>query len=183
MSMTHQGRLRPLIHVLAIVTMAALITLAGPIAAPPQFGATAQAATGDNQPVATVAGAALKRKHPKVSAGERIVRIAARQVGDPYRWGASGPNAFDCSGLTMYAVRKATGKRIPHSSSAQRGSTRRVSAKSARRGDLVFFYASGGIYHVAIYAGGRKIWHSPKPGGRVQKVGLWTSHVSYGRLR
>lgn len=112
----------------------------------------------------------------------RALRVAAAQIGDPYVYGASGPNAFDCSGLTSYAYRVADGKHLPHNSGAQQGSTRRVSAAQARPGDLVFFHDGGGVYHVAIYAGNHTIIHAPYPGQRVKRERIWTSAVTYGRV-
>jgi cell wall-associated NlpC family hydrolase len=126
------------------------------------------------------------RKKSSVSRGDRVVRTAAAQAGDPYRYGATGPDAFDCSGLTSFAYRVGGRKQIPRTSSAQRAATRRISATDARRGDLVFFHNSGGVYHVGIYAGviggARMVWHSPKPGSRVHRARIWTSAVSYGRV-
>lgn len=126
------------------------------------------------------------RKKAPVPRGERVVRSAAAQAGDPYRYGASGPNAFDCSGLTSFAYRVGAHKTIPRTSSAQRAATRRISAADARRGDLVFFHNSGGVYHVGIYAGviggARTVWHAPKPGSKVHRARIWTSAVSYGRV-
>ncbi|MEP6762611.1 MAG: NlpC/P60 family protein [Sporichthyaceae bacterium] len=93
------------------------------------------------------------------------VRTAYAQLGDPYVWGASGPNAFDCSGLTSYAWR-AAGVSLPHSSSAQYGSGRRVSRSALQPGDLVFFYSP--ISHVGIYIGGGKMIDAPHPGTSVR---------------
>lgn len=72
------------------------------------------------------------------------------QKGDPYRWGAAGPNAFDCSGLTYYSYGKA-GKRIKRVAQDQYNASRKISAGSARPGDLVFFKdRTGRIFHVGI---------------------------------
>jgi cell wall-associated NlpC family hydrolase len=89
------------------------------------------------------------------------VRTAYAQLGDPYVYGAGGPNAFDCSGLTSYAWR-AAGVSLPHSSSAQYGSGRHVSRSALQPGDLVFFYSP--ISHVGIYIGGGKMIDAPHPG-------------------
>lgn len=81
------------------------------------------------------------------------LNVAAAQKGDPYRYGAAGPDAFDCSGLTLYSYGKA-GKKLPRTAQAQYNSTRRISAGSLQPGDLVFIGNSpSGIYHVGIYAG------------------------------
>jgi peptidoglycan DL-endopeptidase CwlO len=79
------------------------------------------------------------------------VRYAYAQVGKPYAYGASGPNAFDCSGLTMMAWRQA-GIALPHSAAGQIGIGRRVSQAELQPGDLIFRYSP--ISHVAMYIGG-----------------------------
>jgi cell wall-associated NlpC family hydrolase len=81
------------------------------------------------------------------------LNTAAAQKGDPYRYGAAGPNAFDCSGLTLYSYGKA-GKTLPRTAQAQYNKTRRISSSNLQPGDLVFIGNSpGSIYHVGIYAG------------------------------
>ena len=113
---------------------------------------------------------------------KRALRVARNQHGDPYKWGAAGPNAFDCSGLTSFAYKR-VGKALPRTSSMQRSATKRIRAGQARRGDLVFFHGSNGVYHVGLYAGRGRIWHSPQPGTRVHRAKIWTKSVSYGRVR
>jgi cell wall-associated NlpC family hydrolase len=93
------------------------------------------------------------------------VRYAYAQLGDPYEWGAAGPNSFDCSGLTMMAWRQA-GVSLPHSSSQQYASGRRVARSDLQPGDLVFFYSP--ISHVGIYIGNGKMIHAPHPGDVVK---------------
>lgn len=114
--------------------------------------------------------------------GERIVKIAASKRGTPYRYGATGPRAFDCSGFTRWVYARA-GRHIPRTSRAQAAAARPVRRSDRRRGDLVFFRNGGGVYHVAIYAGRNQVWHSPHSGSRVHKARLWTNRVSYGRFR
>lgn len=80
--------------------------------------------------------------------------------GKPYVWGASGPDAFDCSGLVMYALQKAFGRSFPHYSGAQYSATKPVS--DPQPGDLVFFGA-GGANHVGIYAGGDNYYSAQSP--------------------
>ncbi len=115
------------------------------------------------------------------------LKIARNQVGDPYRYGADGPSAFDCSGLTEYAFKK-VGLRLPRSSDAQYRHVRHIRKKNIKRGDLMFFSNGGGVYHVGIYLGrardGRALMlHSPYPGQRVHRERVWTSHWSAGTLR
>ena len=177
---------------LAIIT-AATLALAGLTAAPAvadqpaSSGArhgTQRADDNDKHPRTKRQGAKHTRQAGRSArvAAVRALRVAAAQKGDPYRYGAAGPNAFDCSGLTSYSFRKA-GVRIPRTSSAQRGATRRIPASAARPGDLVFFHSGGSIYHVGFYAGGHQVLHSPYNGTRVRKERIWTPAVSYGRIR
>ncbi|HYF73733.1 MAG TPA: C40 family peptidase [Nocardioides sp.] len=115
------------------------------------------------------------------------VRIAARQKGDPYAAGAEGPNAFDCSGLTYYSYRKAGFKHLPRTSSAQARFVDRVKRRNMRRGDLIFFYDGGGVYHVGVYAGRanghRQVLHSGSSGTRVRTDRVWTDQWFAGTLR
>ena len=112
---------------------------------------------------------------------DRVVHIAASKAGTPYRYGATGPSAFDCSGFTRWVYSK-VGRHLPRTSSAQAGAARHVPASDRHRGDLVFFSSGGQVYHVAIYAGGDSVWHAPRPGETVHREHLWTNAVSYGRV-
>jgi cell wall-associated NlpC family hydrolase len=89
------------------------------------------------------------------------VAEAYRQLGKPYRWGAAGPNSFDCSGLTMWVWGKA-GVSLPHSSRAQIGYGTRVSKSQLLPGDLVFFGSP--IHHVGIYVGNGRYIAAPHTG-------------------
>ncbi|MFF1685897.1 MULTISPECIES: C40 family peptidase [unclassified Streptomyces] len=112
----------------------------------------------------------------------KALQIAASKKGSPYQWGASGPHRFDCSGLTRYSFKR-VGKKLPRTAAQQYNKTRHVSASHRQRGDLVFFHAGRGIYHVGIYAGKGKIWHSPQTGAVVRLERIWTKSVWYGRVR
>jgi peptidoglycan DL-endopeptidase CwlO len=109
---------------------------------------------------------------PDVAASGRAataVRFAMAQVGKAYVYGASGPNAYDCSGLTMRAWSMA-GVSLPHSSSAQQGSGVRVSESELRPGDLVFYYSP--VSHVGMYIGNGLIVNALNPGAGVRVSGL-----------
>ena len=83
-------------------------------------------------------------------ATEAAVTAALSKVGAPYAMGAAGPDAFDCSGLTMWALQR-TGIAAPHSSFAQYAMGHGVDRANIRRGDLVFFDSFGaGASHVGI---------------------------------
>ncbi|MFD7770629.1 C40 family peptidase [Streptomyces sp. NPDC059787] len=112
----------------------------------------------------------------------KALNIAASKKGSPYKWGATGPYRFDCSGLTLYSFKKA-GKKLPRTAAQQYNKTRHISAGNRRAGDLVFFHSGGYVYHVGIYAGKGKIWHAPKTGDVVRLQKIWTRSVSYGRVR
>jgi cell wall-associated NlpC family hydrolase len=112
----------------------------------------------------------------------KALQVAASKKGSPYKYGATGPYRFDCSGLTLYSYKKA-GKKLPRTAQAQYNRTRHVPASSRRKGDLVFFHWGSGVYHVGIYAGKGKIWHSPKTGSRVRLEKIWSRSVWYGRVR
>lgn len=92
----------------------------------------------------------------------KAVQVARNQVGDSYVAARSGPNAFDCSGLTLYVTKKAFGKSLPHYSKAQYAATKRVKKANLRPGDLVFFFR-GGAHHVGVYIGHGKMVHAANP--------------------
>ncbi|ALV34034.1 C40 family peptidase [Streptomyces sp. CdTB01] len=88
------------------------------------------------------------------------VQYAYSKLGSPYVWGATGPDAFDCSGLVQSAYRSA-GVSLPRTTYAQIDAGRRVSRSELLPGDLVFFYS--GISHVGIYIGNGQMIHAPNP--------------------
>ncbi|WP_040160897.1 C40 family peptidase [Mobilicoccus massiliensis] len=114
------------------------------------------------------------------SQGVKAVSIAKTKKGTPYRWGASGPRAFDCSGFTSWTFKR-MGKRLPRTADAQYRSSIKISRGQARPGDLVF-YGGGRKYHVGIYAGNGRMWHAPRTGD-VVKLAKVRGGASYGRVR
>ena len=103
------------------------------------------------------------------------VQYALGQVGNAYVYGAAGPSAFDCSGLTMMSWAQA-GVGLPHSSSAQFGSGPHISSSALQPGDLVFYYSP--ISHVGIYIGNGLIVHAANPGTGVRVAGLFSMPYS-----
>jgi peptidoglycan DL-endopeptidase CwlO len=97
---------------------------------------------------------------PTAAAGI-AVQTALAQLGDMYGVGASGPDTFDCSGLTMYAY-AAAGITLPHSSLAQSRMGVAVSRADLQPGDLVFFYSP--VSHVGIYIGNGQMVHASVTG-------------------
>jgi cell wall-associated NlpC family hydrolase len=123
---------------------------------------------------------ARSRKAP-ATRDTTVLRIAAMQKGKPYRYGATGPHAFDCSGFVGYVYSKA-GVNLPRTSGAIRAKARRISAAQARPGDLVFVQHHGRVSHVAIYAGRGLWWEASNSSHPVGRNKAWTRSVSYGRI-
>jgi cell wall-associated NlpC family hydrolase len=157
-----------------------VLVLAGSLhAAPP---ATAD---GDsNGPMS--AGAAAK---PASDAGrvKKALRVARRQAGDAYKYGAEGPDKFDCSGLVWFATHRAGFSAVPRSSAEQADHMRRIKRSNMRRGDFVFFRNKGGVYHVGFFVGredgDRMVLHAPSAGNDVRRDQIWTDKWFAGTLR
>ncbi|WP_432052959.1 NlpC/P60 family protein [Streptomyces xiamenensis] len=92
---------------------------------------------------------------------EAAIAFAEAQIGKPYVWGATGPNSYDCSGLTQAAWREA-GVTIPRVTWDQVNIGTKIAKSDLQPGDLVFFYSD--ISHVGLYIGGGQMIHAPKPG-------------------
>lgn len=107
--------------------------------------------------------AAARVTHIRVTA----VSIARSKVGSRYSAGHAGPTRFDCSGLALYVVKKATGRTLPHYSRAQMSATKRVSKGQLRPGDLVFFFRHG-AHHVGVYIGHGRMVSATNPHGGVK---------------
>jgi len=116
--------------------------------------------------------------------GRVIVAIASRYRGVRYVAGGSSPGrGFDCSGFTRF-VFSMIGVHLPRVSGGQYRSMIKILRSQALPGDLVFFHSKNGhVYHVGIYAGGNRVWHSPFPGQRVRLERIWTSSIYIARLR
>jgi cell wall-associated NlpC family hydrolase len=96
--------------------------------------------------------------------GQMAVQAALTRIGSPYSWGGSGPNAFDCSGLVMWAFGQA-GKNLPHSSQALARGGQAVSMDQMQPGDLVTYYSDAS--HVGIYIGDGMMVHASTYGSPV----------------
>ena len=124
------------------------------------------------------ANAATTRAKP--DPGLRVVQIASRLTGTPYRWGGASPRTgFDCSGLVQYVYGR-IGIELPHRAASQYGYGRHVARSALRPGDLVFF---SGLNHVGIYAGGDKFIHAPQRGTTVRWSRLSSRRSFYGAVR
>jgi cell wall-associated NlpC family hydrolase len=127
--------------------------------------ARARAVSWAEQNGGTPPGMDLGGNPPTSSKGAAAVWWAEKALGMPYRWGAAGPNSFDCSGLCMWAYRH-VGISLPHYSGAQFESGPHVSRSNLEPGDLVFFGSP--IHHVGMYVGGGQFIEAPYTGVNVR---------------
>lgn len=134
---------------------------------------TEDAATESQDPI-SIAPAPAPSERARVA-----VEAALDQVGEPYQWGAAGPDSFDCSGLTMWSWAQA-GVALPHNSGAQYAATTRVDQSDWEPGDLIF--AGSPIHHVGMYIGNGQMVEAPYTGAFVQVVSAYRSdYVGAGR--
>lgn len=115
--------------------------------------------------------------------GSKLISTGAKYLGVPYVWGGTTPSGFDCSGFVGYVYKKTLGKTLPRTSGEQYNKSKKISKAQLKKGDLIFFSASGGrITHVAMYAGNGKLLHAA--GNKVQYqnlAGYWDKLVvGYG---
>ncbi|OQO89465.1 hydrolase [Saccharomonospora piscinae] len=168
----------------AVLAVGASALLSTPAVGSAMMNQNANAAGGGGKPPST----AVKDKpkpggnvgKPAAPDGERIVDLAARHAGDPYVYGAEGPDRFDCSGLSQYVHARA-GIDLPRTSSQQRAALPHVPKSEMRPGDLLFFHEGGRVYHVGIFAGESRMWAAPEPGDVVKLQHIWTDSFTVGR--
>jgi cell wall-associated NlpC family hydrolase len=115
-------------------------------------------------PFATVANTTALSSSPAAMRKAAMTNALAK-LGKPYRYGAVGPNSFDCSGLVKYSFAK-TGRALPRTSRAMASVGTPVKKADLQPGDLVFFYQP--ISHVGIYIGNGKIVHASRTGQPVK---------------
>jgi cell wall-associated NlpC family hydrolase len=117
----------------------------------------------------------VRRAGRATGAARQAVAFAMAQIGKPYLWGASGPSAYDCSGLTMAAYRSA-GVGLPRVSRSQWYAGPHVGLGELAPGDLVFFaYNTGApstIHHVGMYIGGGAMVEAQYTGARVRTASI-----------
>ncbi|OKI84946.1 glycoside hydrolase [Streptomyces sp. CB02414] len=106
--------------------------------------------------------------------GRKAVEYATAQVGKPYQWGAEGPKAYDCSGLTSQAW-VAAGTAIPRTSQQQWKQLQRVDIKDMRPGDLIIYFDDAS--HVGMYVGDGSVVHAPRPGRSITIAGAGTMPI------
>ena len=134
-----------------------------------RFGSPGGGSGGDGNP-----GAFPNVPAPSGGAATAIA-FARAQLGKPYRYAASGPDSFDCSGLTMTAW-AAAGVSMPHYSGAQYTRFPRVPLNQMQPGDLVF-WGSGGGSHVGLYVGNGLMIHAPHTGDVVRVAAVYGNPV------
>lgn len=154
----HRGRLQGLLVAALLPVLTVLAVVAGSVVLAP--------------------GAEAMKLHTR----HHLVRVAASKQGTPYRYGATGPRSFDCSGFTQWVFARVR-RHLPRTAAEQARDARRVPASHRRLGDLVFFHDGARVYHVGVYAGDGRIWHAPHTGSRVSLERIWTRSVLYGRVR
>ncbi|MBQ1094731.1 C40 family peptidase [Streptomyces sp. b94] len=101
---------------------------------------------------------------------EKALAFARAQIGKPYVWGATGPDSYDCSGLTQAAWKNA-GVTLPRTTYDQVDAGTTVPVSQAQPGDLVFFYDD--LSHVGLYIGNGMMIHAPKPGAYVREESIF----------
>lgn len=110
--------------------------------------------------------------------GAKLVAEAKKHLGKKYVWGATGPNTFDCSGLTQYCHKK-LGISIPRTSLAQSNSGKSVSKSNLQMGDLIFWKTtSAKVGHVGMYVGNGQFIHAPNSRSVVKIDSLNNSYYS-----
>ncbi len=110
---------------------------------------------------------------------DQAIAFAEAQLGKPYVWGATGPDSYDCSGLTQ-AAWLAAGVEIPRVTWDQVNYGTSVTRDQLAPGDLVFFYDD--ISHVGLYIGDGQMIHAPKPGDVVKYESIDVMPI-YGYVR
>lgn len=114
----------------------------------------------------TIVSSTVAHPEPASNPGaQAAVDAALSQLGKPYQWGASGPDRYDCSGLTMWAWAHG-GVSLPHNSGMQYSATARVDRGDIEPGDLLFFGSP--IHHVGMYIGNGEMVEAPYSGSQVR---------------
>lgn len=109
--------------------------------------------------------------------GRQIATAALNQLGRPYQYGGSGPDAFDCSGLVSFA-HGSLGVVTPRTTDEQFRAARPVEPRDLSAGDLLFFRIGKSVSHVGIYAGDGRFVHAPRTGRPVETRDLADSYYT-----
>ena len=117
---------------------------------------------------------------------QTLLKRALALLGTPYRWGGTGTNGFDCSGLVGYVFKTALGVELPRVSRDMANTGQRVDRSSLTAGDIVFFKVHGKrVDHVGIYVGNGQFLHAPSTGKDVMvsrlDQGYWSGKFMEAR--
>ncbi|MDF7671913.1 C40 family peptidase [Lactobacillus sp. ESL0701] len=103
-----------------------------------------------------------------------VAKLAKKQVGKSYVYGATGPYSFDCSGLVQYVFRKAGNTTLPRTTYSQVTVGKSVSLNNLKKGDLLFWGSADAPYHVGICVGNNKFVHAATPDQGVKEQTIST---------
>jgi cell wall-associated NlpC family hydrolase len=162
---------------LSIIAASAVVCLG--FASAPAFASTAAGLTTAPATHSHTLSAIDKKHNAEV---RKVLRMAQRQKGKPYVYGADGPHGFDCSGLVRFVFLHSVHRALPHNAAAQYESLRHIRRRSLQPGDLVFVDNGGYISHVGIYDGHHYWWVAPHTGTRVQRQYIYHAHFVYARV-
>lgn len=98
-----------------------------------------------------------------------VIKFAEQHLGDPYVWGGTGPNQWDCSGLIQWAYGQA-GVQIPRVAKDQQNIGKPVATDKVQPGDLLF--NGNPAHHVVMAIGNGKVIEAPHPGANVRIRGF-----------
>ena len=181
------SRSTSLLHRLTVNAVVLLVAALCLVAAPGHQPGQLEARSSQGSAPAPVVSPKIVNTATTARRIQTVLSIARAQKGDPYRYGAAGPGAFDCSGLVYYSTHRAGFGNVPRTSSAQARFMRHIKRSAMRPGDFVFFTDGGGVYHVGIFTGWdhgrRQIVHAPYSGTRVRRDPIWTNRWFPGTLR
>lgn len=184
MSASAAGRRLCAVLPLLVASILASVLLAAP---PASAGTLSPSAQGPS----SLAGSQRLHHQDVPPLAERInhaANVAIAHIGDPYQYGAAGPGAFDCSGLSMYSYTHSS-MILPRTAAGQYAAVHHILKMHVIRGDLVFFHdSSGHVYHVGmfLYWNGEHravIVHAPHSGTVVHRAPVWTSAWYAGTRR
>lgn len=130
----------------------------------------------------TTAARASAQSQDSRPVGDRVLDEAPKHDGKPYRYRATGPDAFDCSGFVQYIFGQ-VGVAIPRTSGDQYSAAQPIAQQDRRPGDLIAMRnSSGAVTHVGVYGGHDDWWVESTSAGRVVLQDLYSTNYSVGRF-